>query len=118
MKFYRCNECGNIVMMVEDSGVNPVCCGQKMELLNANTVDAAVEKHVPVVEITEAGATVRVGSVEHPMTAEHQINWIVAVSGDKSELQYLQAGAQPVAEFGFKPEKVFAYCNLHGLWSA
>ena len=120
VKFYRCNHCGNIVAVIEDGGENPVCCGEKMELLTANTTDAAVEKHVP--EVTEDGGLLQVvvGSVEHPMLPEHYIEWIAYADGEKLVVKKLKAGDEPKATFhkGAERGTVYAYCNLHGLWKA
>ena len=121
IKFYRCNHCGNIVMMVKDAGVNPVCCGEKMELLVAGSVDAAAEKHVPVVESVHEGHAlqVTVGSVAHPMLEEHYIQWIALVSDSRAEIHYLKPGEDPKTVFaGVEHGTVYEYCNLHGLWKA
>ena len=90
-----------------------------MELLTENTNDAAVEKHVPVIEKIEGGYKVTVGSVEHPMLAEHYIQWIELVTENKTLRKYLSPGEKPVAEFQTEAKEVKAreYCNLHGLWA-
>ena len=119
VKIYRCNHCGNIVMMVNDAGVNPVCCGEKMELLVAGSVDAAAEKHVPVVTQVHDGHVTRVevGSVPHPMLDEHYIQWIALASEHGVDLRYLKPGEPAVAEFaGVEHGVAYEYCNLHGLW--
>ena len=121
IKFYRCNHCGNIVMMVRDAGVNPVCCGEKMELLVAGSVDAAAEKHVPVAELTHDGHVleVTVGSVAHPMQEEHYIEWIAVAAQGRAEIHHLKPGEEPKSSFaGAEQGTVYAYCNLHGLWKA
>jgi superoxide reductase len=117
MVFYRCELCGNIVAVVKNGGGKLVCCGQPMTKLDPNTTDAAQEKHVPVV-VQEAGKIkVSVGSVAHPMVAEHFIEWIAVVAEEKVELIYLKPGMEPKAEFlGSKKAAIYAYCNLHGLW--
>ena len=122
MKFYVCEHCGNIITLVKSSGVPVMCCGQKMELLVPGSVDAAAEKHVPAVTVEGSRVLVQVGSVEHPMIAEHYIEWI-AVETDKGvSVKWLKAGDAPKAEFvladGEKAAAVYAYCNLHGLWRA
>ncbi len=119
MKIFRCKHCGNIIVKIEDSGVPVVCCGEEMELLVAESIEASYEKHIPVVSTNGDEITVKVGSEEHPMITEHYIEWIL-VERDKSfTVKYLQPGEKPEATFYVKDEKlvnVFAYCNLHGLW--
>lgn len=118
-KFYKCNSCGNIVELVENGGGELVCCGKPMKELVANTTDAATEKHVPVVEIEDGKAIVKVGSVDHPMTPEHYIQWIYLVAGNKSQRVDLTPDDSPEAVFYVGDEKVnavYEYCNLHGLW--
>jgi len=119
-KFYICRHCGNIVSMIFDSGVNPVCCGEKMEELKPNTTDAAGEKHVPVVEVDGNIVTVTVGSVLHPMKPEHYIQWIYLETEQGCQRKVLKPGDAPVAKFsltdGDEPIGAYEYCNLHGLW--
>jgi superoxide reductase len=121
-KFYKCNHCGNIFGTIHDAGVVPICCGEKMEILVPNTTDAAQEKHVPVVEKNGNSVTVKVGSVAHPMLAEHSIQWIILKSGNATHRAVLSPGDAPEAVFTIAdasaPIKVLEYCNLHGLWSA
>lgn len=116
---YQCGLCGNIVEVVHEAGGQLVCCGQPMNHLLENTVDAAQEKHVPVVAKTDAGLQVSVGSVPHPMEDKHYIEWIEAIVDGKLYMQFLDAGDQPKADFpaGEKIE-VRAFCNLHGLWKS
>lgn len=120
LKFYKCNICGNEVEMVYDSGVNPVCCGQPMQELMANTTDAATEKHVPVVEIDGTKVSVKIGSVEHPMLPEHHIEWIVLHTEQGVQRKHLAAGEKPEAVFYIGENdhviEAYEYCNLHGLW--
>lgn len=118
--FYRCELCGNLVALLKVGGGTLSCCGQNMTRLEANTTDAAQEKHVPVIEKSAEGITVKVGSVEHPMAAEHYIEWIALEAGNRLEVVYLQPGDKPKAEFaGFDGSvTAYAYCNLHGLWKA
>lgn len=118
-KFYICEKCGNIVEMVNASGVNPHCCGQKMSVLEAGVVEASREKHIPEVELLDGKVRVTVGSVLHPMAEEHSILWISLETDKGSQRKYLEVGAAPVVEFALadeKPVAVYAYCNLHGLW--
>jgi len=117
---YKCNMCGNIVELLHAGAGKLVCCGQPMELLEENTVDAAKEKHVPVVEKTLDGYKVSVGSVAHPMSEEHLIEFIELLADGTVYRRQLQAGDEPVASFCIKAEEVSAraYCNLHGLWKS
>ncbi len=119
-KFYICAHCGNIIEMVKDKGVPVMCCGQKMDVLVANTVDAAKEKHIPVCSIDGNKITVVVGEVEHPMIAEHYIEWIELVTKNGVFRKYLAAGQAPKACFTVCEDdevvSAYAYCNLHGLW--
>ena len=122
VKFYRCKHCGNLVAVIEDGGPVPVCCGEPMQLLVAGEVDAAVEKHVPVVELQREGhvLNVTVGEVEHPMEDAHYIEWIALEAAGRLEIHYLKPGQAPTTFFagGVKTGIVYAYCNLHGLWKA
>lgn len=117
---YRCAICGNIVEIMHMAGGTLTCCGQPMELLTENTVDAAKEKHVPVVEAIEGGYKVKVGSVEHPMQDNHYIEWIELVEENKIQRVHLKAGDKPEAVFYTDCKNVYAreYCNLHGHWSS
>ena len=112
MSFYRCAHCGKIVSVVVDGGGTLGCCGEPMQLLKANTTDAAQEKHVPVVTVEGNKVVVNVGSVDHPMTPEHLINFImIETAEDKPHAEFvLQDGEKLVA--------AYEYCNLHGLWKA
>lgn len=121
--FYICRICGNVVVKFTDSGRPLSCCGQKMDVLEANTTDAAKEKHVPVVTCDNHHVSVQVGSTLHPMTKEHLIQWIVLVCSDGTyQVRFLTANDTPKAEFTLnddqKPQSVYAYCNVHGLWKA
>ena len=122
LKLYKCAHCGNIVEMVEDKGVNPVCCGELMQELVANTTDAAQEKHVPVIEQEGSKVVVKVGSVEHPMVDAHYIEWIILETEKGVQRRNLNPGEAPKAEFILaEDDKVVAayeYCNLHGFWKA
>ena len=117
-KFYKCNHCGNVIIKAVDGGVTPFCCGEKMTELVANTVEASVEKHLPVVEkIDDCRLRIQVGSVEHPMLPEHHIAFVYVEFEDGGVRIDLKD--KPVAEVcvcGRKPIAVYEYCNLHGLW--
>ena len=119
-KFYICRRCGNLVGAIHESGVPMMCCGQKMEELVPNTTDASGEKHVPVVTVNDNVVEVNVGSVDHPMTEEHLIQWIYVHTEQGGQRKALKAGQAPHAVFhladGDKALSVYAYCNLHGLW--
>ena len=118
-KFYICEHCGNIIGMINDSGVPIVCCGQKMKKLEPATVDASHEKHVPVVTVTENSVKVDVGAVAHPMTVEHSIQWIYLQTDKGGQRKCLNPGEEPEVTFALaneKPVAAYAYCNLHGLW--
>ena len=119
-KFYICKHCGNIITLIHNSGAPVSCCGDPMTELAANTSDGAYEKHVPVVEIDGNKITVSIGSIAHPMLAEHHIAWIYLHTNFGGQLRYLEIGAEPKAYFelseGETPVAAFEYCNLHGLW--
>ena len=122
MKFYRCDHCGNLILFVKSAGVPVMCCGQKMTELVPGTVDAAQEKHVPVVEQNGSSVLVKVGAVAHPMLPEHFIQWIILETNQGCQVKYLQPGQAPEAVFalaeGEKVAAAYEYCNLHGLWKA
>jgi superoxide reductase len=123
---FKCLICGNITEVLHESGGELICCGQPMQLMAENTVDAAHEKHIPVVEEMPAnmcqgkdGVIIKVGAVEHPMTEEHYIEWIEIVTDDgKRGKKFLKPGDKPQVEFYTRKAVVAAraYCNLHGLW--
>ncbi len=120
LEIYKCNVCGNIVEVLHGGVGELVCCGEPMERLKENTVDAAKEKHVPVIEKTATGFKVKVGSVPHPMKPEHHIEWIELVADGAAYRKFLAPGGKPEAEFCLAAQKVSAleHCNLHGLWKA
>ena len=122
MKFYQCSHCKNIITYVDNKGVPVMCCGEKMQELVPGTVDAALEKHVPVVEKDGNKVTVKVGSVTHPMLEEHHIAFIAIETKQGSQIKYLKAGEAPEAVFeiadGDEFVAAYEYCNLHGLWKA
>lgn len=119
LQIYKCEICGNIVEMLHAGEGELVCCGAPMKLFQENTVDAAKEKHIPVIEKIEGGFRVKVGSVAHPMEDKHYIEWIEAITEDgKVYRQFLHPGEKPEAVFKIDASKITAreYCNLHGLW--
>ncbi len=120
LKFYVCEHCGNIVTKVRDNGVPVMCCGQAMTEIVPGTVDAAVEKHIPVFEEKDGVVEVTVGEVAHPMMSEHSIEWVALLTNQGFQVKYLAPGQEPKVSFavvdGEKVEAVYAHCNLHGLW--
>lgn len=122
MEFYKCKHCGNIVTFLHNSGAPLSCCGEQMQKMPENTTDASVEKHVPVMQKDGNVITVKIGSVTHPMEANHYIMWIVLQTKTGYMVKKLKAGEAPEAVFelttGDEVVKVYEYCNLHGLWSA
>ena len=120
LNVYECGVCGNIATVMYVGGGTLVCCGEEMNLLEEKTADKATEKHVPVIEKTDAGYKVTVGTTLHPMTGEHYIQWIELQADGASYVQFLEAGDEPVAEFCVEAGKVSAreHCNKHGLWKS
>jgi len=118
LQIYKCNMCGNIVEVLHGGAGELVCCGKPMELLDEKTADATTEKHVPVIEKIEGGYKVKVGTVPHPMTEEHLIEWIELLADGKAYRQFLEPGAAPEATFHIDGNSVSAreHCNVHGLW--
>lgn len=118
-KFYICRRCGNLVGMVHDSGVPMICCGEKMEGLVPNTVEASGEKHLPVAVMDGNVLRVHVGSVDHPMLPEHFIEWVYVQTDQGGQRKALKPGDAPEVSFCLGDDKAaaaYAYCNLHGLW--
>ncbi|NVL93266.1 MAG: desulfoferrodoxin [Desulfobacterales bacterium] len=118
LQVYRCEICGNIVEVLHEGQGELVCCGEPMKLLVEGAVDAAKEKHVPVVEKTGGGIKVKVGSVPHPMEEKHYIEWIEVIADGKAYRQFLKPGDAPEAAFDIQADQITAreYCNIHGLW--
>ena len=118
-KFFICKHCGNMMGLIENKGVPVVCCGEKMTELVPNTVEASVEKHLPVVTAADGGISVQVGSVLHPMEENHHIVFIYVETERGGQRKNFNVGESPVMTFSFiddKPVAVYAYCNIHGLW--
>lgn len=119
-KFLLCRRCGNLIEMINDSGVTPICCGIDMEVLTANSIEAATEKHIPVVEVEGNKVKVTVGEVLHPMEEAHYIEWIYLETTKGMKRVNLKPGESPIAFFALLEEEevlnAYAYCNLHGLW--
>ena len=119
-KAYKCEACGNIVFVLNAAAPEIECCGAEMVELVPNTTDAAVEKHVPAVEKTADGFKITVGSVTHPMDADHYIQWITFVADDGiTYRKFLQPGEAPemIIKTDAAGGKAYEYCNKHGLWS-
>ncbi|MGB2927556.1 MAG: desulfoferrodoxin [Desulfobacterales bacterium] len=120
LEVYKCGVCGNIIEVLHAGKGNLVCCDQPMNLLVENTVDAAKEKHVPVIEKVDDGVKVKVGEVAHPMEEKHWIEWVEVIADGKTYRQYLNPGDTPEATFSVTADQITAreYCNIHGLWKA
>lgn len=119
-RFFYCKHCGNLVGMLHSSGVPIICCGEPMTELQANTQEASLEKHVPDVKVEGRRVQVQVGSIPHPMGAEHHIAWVYMQTNKGGQRHMLTLDKEPVTEFalddGEEPVAVYAYCNLHSLW--
>ena len=123
LKFYRCNTCGNLFLVMIDPDVTPVCDGVEMEILKCNNTGESGEKHIPIIEIGPDCTTVKVGMQTHPMTAEHRIEWIALTDGECVEVQKLGLAEAPVARFSMTNNhngklRAYSFCNIHGLWSS
>ncbi|MBQ7528970.1 desulfoferrodoxin [bacterium] len=118
-KFYICRKCGNIVGLIHDSKVEINCCGQPMEQLVPGSVDASVEKHVPHVAVNGDVIEVQIGSTLHPSIDTHWIPWVYLQTEKGGQRKNINPGEEPKVAFKLiddKPVRVYAYCNLHGLW--
>jgi len=120
LEVYKCDACGAMVEVLHGGAGELVCCGEPMKQMVENTVDAAKEKHVPVIEKISGGVKVSVGSVAHPMEDKHYIEWIEVIADGEAYRQFLNPGENPEATFNIDAQNVTAreYCNLHGLWKA
>jgi superoxide reductase len=121
LEIYKCEVCGNIVEVLHTGAGQLVCCGQPMKLLKENTVDAAKEKHVPVIEKTATGVKVKVGSVAHPMEEKHYIEWVQVIGRETGQASraFLKPGDKPEADFPLREEVTAReFCNLHMLWKS
>ena len=118
LEVYKCPICGNIVEVMHSGAGALICCGKNMDLMTENTVDAATEKHVPVIEKIDCGYKVTVGSTLHPMVEDHYIEWIELLADGKAYRKFLNPGDEPIATFDVEASSVSAreYCNKHGLW--
>ena len=119
LKVYRCNQCGNMVELLNGNGACLTCCGKEMMELKANTTEAAMEKHVPFITKKGEEMIVKVGEISHPMEEEHYIMWIACVCGNTMIRVTLHPGDVPEAKFPYMAgATVYAYCNKHSLWKA
>ncbi|PIE68602.1 MAG: desulfoferrodoxin [Deltaproteobacteria bacterium] len=119
-EIYKCPLCGNIIEVLHAGAGELVCCHQPMKKFTENTVDAAQEKHVPVIEKLPNGYKVSIGSTSHPMEGKHWVEFIELIADGKVYRQDLDPGDTPEAFFCIEADQVTAreYCNLHGLWKA
>ena len=117
--FYICEKCGNLVGAIHESGVPMKCCGQNMTKIEAGTVEASREKHIPVAKVEGDKVIVEVGSVAHPMAEEHSIEWVYLQTDKGGQRKNLKPDQAPEVSFNLNGDKalaVYEYCNLHGLW--
>jgi superoxide reductase len=118
-EIYKCEVCGNIIEVTHGGAGQLVCCGKPMVWMEENTIDASLEKHVPVIEVHGTKVKIKVGAETHPMEEAHYIEWIEYVTAEKVDRKYLKPGDKPEAEFNLTdPGFARAYCNLHGLWKS
>lgn len=121
-KILLCEACGNMVSVLRETGVPVMCCGEEMTALVPGTVEASLEKHIPVYEEKSSKVYVQVGSAEHPMLEEHYIEWISLLTSSGCQRKFLKPGDAPKAVFALceneTVEAVYAYCNIHGLWKS
>ncbi len=118
-KFYICRHCGNIMGLIHDSGIRVVCCGEEMQQLVPNTVEASAEKHLPVATVDGDIIKIAIGSAPHPMNEEHSIQWVYLETENGGQRKCLKPGDVPEVSFALSGDKAvaaYAYCNLHGLW--
>lgn len=121
-KFFKCDSCNNIFLQIEGSDSKISCCNNEMKKILSSSVDASIEKHVPVYTVKGSKVHVKVGSIEHPSTAEHYIQWIGLTTDNGIQIKMLKPLDKPQACFRIcddeKVLQVFCYCNLHGKWSS
>ena len=122
MKFYKCKHCGQIITKIKDTSVPVICCGEIMNEITPGTTDAAVEKHVPVYSVENNIVSVKIGSLEHPMTSDHYIEWVCLETKHGYQIKYLNPEHEPKVNFALESNDeiitAYAYCNLHSLWKA
>lgn len=122
VKFYRCKHCGKILVIVNESGVPTICCGDIMQEMIPSISDGAIEKHVPVICQEDQKVTVKIGEKPHPMEQNHHIEWILLMTDKGIQKKFLCSGDEPKAEFilvnGESIIGAYSYCNIHGLWKS
>lgn len=122
MRFFKCKVCGKILMLIKETDTPTICCGEEMMELKPASIDAVVEKHVPVISINDSVVEIKVGSILHPMEEKHYIEWIAIQTNLGCQIKTLEPGTEPKVCFALsKNERIeiaYAYCNLHGLWSS
>ncbi len=123
LKFYRCNTCGNLLLVMIDPAVRPSCCGTEMEVLDSDHhTHEGSEKHLPLIEINQDDTLVKVGIQLHPMGAQHRIEWIALTDGERVEVQKLGLTTTPIVHFSKMRDDgkihAYAFCNVHGLWES
>ena len=120
MKFYECKTCGNVMVLFEDSGVTPMCCGSPMVELVPQSKDGSTEKHVPKIDIKDGKIIVSVGEILHPMQDDHYIKWVVLETDKGKYIKTLKPGEDPIASFTIendeKPFVAYEFCSIHSLW--
>lgn len=121
LEIYKCVKCGNVIEVLVAGDGELVCCGEPMKLMDEKNKEGAGEKHLPVVEEKDGGILIKVGSVPHPMEADHWIQFIEVIKKDgKVCRRGLNPGDKPEASFDIKPgdvQLVREFCNKHGLWA-
>ena len=114
----RCNKCGAVVKVLKDCNCDNcgiTCCGELLENIEPNSVDASFEKHVPEYQIDGENIKVR---VNHVMDEDHYIEWISYVYDKNEQIVYFVPGDEPIATFKYvKGATIYSYCNKHSLWA-
>lgn len=123
MKFFRCKLCGQIVGMIKETGVPMICCGEEMEeIVPLTKEEGLTEKHVPVFKVSNNKVITNIGSIPHPTTSEHHIEWVALVTSKGNQRKCLKPGDAPSVMFMIdddeEVQEIYAYCNLHSLWKA
>ena len=110
----RCKKCNALVKVLEEGSGKYICCGEVMEEVKANSVDAAFEKHVPTYEKVGDNMYIK---VNHVMEEDHYIEWILVKTEKENKEVILKPGDTPEMTVPYeKGALIYAYCNKHGLW--